>query len=252
MFRLHRYRHASSAAVAIVLGLIAIAVARPILRSRVKHVIEDRCAAVTGGHCEIGDLSLERAGVIARTVSVRGGIPGITASIDTVVARFHWLDLAFGRAQGVSVIVSGVSIRDSADLSAAIHELRRLRSRPVRHGEASHKLRLDDVRIDGATIEANLGEGASATVDRFAMEWTRAVGLETSWQDRDAESWAGGTRALWSLHQLWSLHGTRARPGRCRLARLRRIRGDCRRRYARAVRRRGRAHPRRGSFRATG
>ncbi len=160
----------------------AVSLAVPIVRSRVRDEIEQRCARAVDGGCHVGSLALARDGIVVRDLAVRFARPGMSAHVHALAVTLGWWQLLRRIPQDVAVAVDRVSLTADGPVADVVRELARLRSRrPVARGGGL--IRVGALRVDG--MDANAGEGTALALamDDGRLTWSRSAGVEVEWRD---------------------------------------------------------------------
>jgi hypothetical protein len=173
---------------------LAVVLAIPVVRKRIRDTLVARCAAVTEGACEVAEVHLAREGLVATRLRVHVPAAGVSAEIGAVSVRWSWWRLLTRATQGVAVQVSNVSVHGNGSPRRYGEQLQRLLRRPRRASGAS-RVRVERIEATHVTLDAAFGNALDARIDGLAGEWNRGGDLEIRWEDASV---AGG--ADLSLH----------------------------------------------------
>ena len=162
--------------------VIAAAIAYPIVKSRVRASIEQRCAATFGVACTIDDLALHTDGASANGVHLRGAASLVSGDIESIAVRFDWVRLLRGQAQDVSVHVTKPQLTDDVPIGDIALKLGRMHRGLAPDGSVSN-LTLTELTADGGDVRVQVTLLADVHVQQIALDWKVARPLELRWSD---------------------------------------------------------------------
>jgi hypothetical protein len=172
----------------------AVAVAVPMVKTKVRSEILRRCTASVGGTCDVGAIELGSDGAMISNVRVRNTATNASATVGHIAVSFRWWPLVWGSQQGISVRVRDVTVDSDAPLDDVIAEVRRVRAvRGPRNETPTHdrRIRLDRLvveRVGGRVRVASLSVILStvviyARVENASLDWGRGGPILLRWDN---------------------------------------------------------------------
>lgn len=174
--------------VVVSVALVAAGAAWPVVRTRTRQAIEERCRSALGGQCTIGAMDLSREGVTVRDVRAVAVGSTVRASVQRVDARFSWWDAITGkRGTPLTVVIQGVELGEDAPLADFVREVQRWRdARSASAAEAEQReSRFKLVRLDleQLSMSAQLAPFSRASLTGGAAHWAESTAARVSWAD---------------------------------------------------------------------
>lgn len=169
-------------------ALVAAGAAVPVVRSKTRATIEDRCRAALGGACTLGAMDFSGEGVTVRDVRAMAVGNTVRASVQRVDARFSWWDALTGkRGTALSVSIDGVELGQDAPLADFVREVRAWRdARASREGQSEpreSRFKLVRLDLDHLQMTAQIAPFSRATLSGGAAHWSESSPARVSWAD---------------------------------------------------------------------
>ncbi len=161
-----------------------------VVRAKVSHTIQERCARVLDGRCSVGNVSIALDGVSVRDLSVDLARGRYTARVQHVGVRLRWLGFVLGTTQKVDVDVEGVTAQGRASFEQLLNDLRTRRADEHPARRARIQIRgLHVAGVDGRLVVTDLaGAELGAQLRQGGFEWSReSAGTTARWSDLSAE-----------------------------------------------------------------
>lgn len=174
--------------VIVTVALVAVGAAWPLVRSKTRSAIEERCRAALGGQCTLGATELTGEGVTVRDIRAMAVGNTVRATVQRVDARFSWWDaLTAKRGTPLSVTIDGVEMGEDAPLADFVREVRAWRdARASRDGAAEareSRFKLVRLDLDHLQMTAQIAPFSRAMLSGGAAHWTESGPARVSWAD---------------------------------------------------------------------